>query len=130
MNILNAFTRKSLGYNTTRTLVTIIGIILSMALFTAVIEGAYSGQQFLVRSVEEAEGRWMVLESGLDLEQAERARHTDGVAESALWQEVGWGLIGSEPPEMMAQMGRISVMSMMFAPMMFPMVTGSSFTLK
>ena len=45
MNILHRFTRKSLLANRSRTLVTIIGIILSMALFTAVIEGAYSGQQ-------------------------------------------------------------------------------------
>ena len=96
MNILHAFTRKSLRANKTRTVVTIIGIILSMSLFTAVIEGAYSGQQFLVRSVEETQGRWLLYETGLTREQADDLRNADGVAESALWQEVGWGHIGSE----------------------------------
>ena len=53
MNIFHRFTRRSLSANRSRTWVTIIGIVLSMAMFTAVIEGAYSGQQFLVRSIEE-----------------------------------------------------------------------------
>ena len=96
MNILHTFTRKTLLANRSRTLVTIIGIILSMSLFTAVIEGAYSGQQFLVRSVEEVQGRWLIYESGLSAGEAEELRRTDGVAESALWQEVGWGVIGSQ----------------------------------
>ena len=96
MNIFHAYTRKSLLANRTRTLVTIIGIILSMAMFTAVIEGAYSGQQFLIRSVEEAQGRWLIYESGINAEQKDALCSTDGVKEYACWQEVGWGLIGSK----------------------------------
>ena len=49
MNVFHRFTRRSLEKNPTRTLVTIIGIILSMALLTAVIEGGNSGIQYLVR---------------------------------------------------------------------------------
>lgn len=96
MNILCAFTRKSLLANRTRTIVTIIGIILSMALVTAVIEGAYSGHQFLIRSIEEEEGAWMVSETDLTPEEAERLRNTDGVGKSAVWNEVGWGMIAPE----------------------------------
>ena len=95
MNILHRFTRKSLMANRSRTWVTIIGIILSMALFTAVIEGAYSGQQFLIRSVEEKDGRWLVFDAELTQKQADELRRTDGIADSAVWQEVGWGEIGS-----------------------------------
>lgn len=95
MNILHRFTRKSLMANRSRTLVTIIGIILSMALFTAVIEGAYSGQQFLIRSVEEKDGRWLVFDAELTQKQADALRETEGIADSAVWQEVGWGEIGS-----------------------------------
>ena len=95
MNILHRFTRKSLMANRSRTWVTIIGIILSMALFTAVIEGAYSGQQFLIRSVEEKDGRWLVFDAELTQKQADALRETDGIADSAVWQEVGWGEIGS-----------------------------------
>ena len=96
MNILHRFTRKSLKANRSRTLVTIIGIVLSMALFTAVIEGAYSGQQYLVRTVEEADGRWLVQDSELTKEQAENLQATDGVTDSTVWQEVGWAEIGSD----------------------------------
>ena len=38
MNIFHCLTRRALAKNRTRTLVTIIGITLSMALFTAVIQ--------------------------------------------------------------------------------------------
>ncbi|MBQ3860538.1 MAG: ABC transporter permease, partial [Clostridia bacterium] len=96
MNILGTYTRKSLLANRTRTIVTVIGIILSMALVTAVIEGAYSGHQFLIRSLEEEEGAWMVSETDLAPEDAEALRHTDGVGKSAVWNEVGWGMIAPE----------------------------------
>ncbi len=96
MNILCAFTRKSLLANRTRTVVTIIGIILSMALITAVIEGAYSGQQFLIRNIEDSEGAWMVNETGLSPGEAEALRAADGVGKSAVWNETGWGLYDPE----------------------------------
>ena len=96
MNIFHRLTRRSLNANRSRTWVTIIGIVLSMALFTAVIEGAYSGQQFLIRSIEELQGRWLIYETGLNAQQADALRSTEGVAESAVWQELGWAEIGSE----------------------------------
>ena len=43
MNVFHRFTRESLIRNRSRTLVTIVGIILSVALLTAVTEGAYIG---------------------------------------------------------------------------------------
>ena len=58
MNILRKYTRRSMGLSKSRTLVTIIGIVLSMALLTAVIEGAYSGMQYMVRNEEANSGRW------------------------------------------------------------------------
>ncbi|MBE6724460.1 MAG: ABC transporter permease [Ruminococcaceae bacterium] len=99
MNILCAFTRKSLLANRTRTIVTVIGIILSMALVTAVIEGAYSGHQFLIRSIEEEEGAWMINETDLTPEEAEALRKTDGVGNSAVWNEVGWCMMAPEKNE-------------------------------
>ena len=96
MKILRHFTWESLKANRTRTLVTIIGIVLSMALFTAVLEGAYSGQQFLIRSIEESEGRWLLLESGLTEEEAATLQNTEGIGESSVWREVGIGNIHSD----------------------------------
>ena len=49
MNIFHQFTLASLKKNRVRTLVTVIGIVLSMALMTAVIEGANSGLAYLFR---------------------------------------------------------------------------------
>ena len=45
MNIFHTFTRACLAKNRSRTLVTVIGIVLSMALFTAVLEGAEQARQ-------------------------------------------------------------------------------------
>lgn len=56
MNIFHRFTLAFLKKNRVRTLVTIIGIMLSMALLTAVIEGANSGMQYLVRAETERVG--------------------------------------------------------------------------
>ena len=96
MNILRTFTKKSLLANRTRTVVTIIGILLSMALFTAVIEGAYSGHQFIIRNIEDSEGAWMINETGLTPGEAETLRTTYGVGKSAVWNEAGWGLFDPE----------------------------------
>ena len=56
MNIFHSLTRRALQKNRTRTLVTIIGITLSMALFTAVIQGAHSGLDYLTRNEVAAVG--------------------------------------------------------------------------
>ena len=48
MNVFHRYTRQALRKNRSRTWVTIVGIILSVALFTAMTEGAYSGVQYLV----------------------------------------------------------------------------------
>ena len=47
MNILNKVTLKILRKNKVRTIVTIIGIILSAAMFTAVTTAVSSGMQYL-----------------------------------------------------------------------------------
>ena len=96
MNVFRAFTRRSLMEKRSRTLVTIIGIILSMSLFTAVIEGAYSGLQYLVRVEETRTGRYHGHYYGIDADTLNAVRETDGFAETTAWQTVGWAEIGSE----------------------------------
>lgn len=96
MNVFHRFTRRSLRENRSRTWVTVIGIILSVALFTAVAEGGYSGVQYLVRTEETSAGRFHGLMSQLTAQEAEALSREPGMAELACWQEVGWGYIGSE----------------------------------
>ena len=93
MNVFHQFTRKSLLKNRTRTLVTVIGIVLSMALFTAVIEGAYSGVQFLIRSVVDGNGAFQGYYYDLTEAEAQEAQSAEGIKDSATWQQVGWAEI-------------------------------------
>ena len=67
MNVFQRYTLASLKKNRSRTLVTIIGIVLSMALITAVIEGAFSGVSFLIRSEEARLGRFHGMPGGESL---------------------------------------------------------------
>ena len=96
MNILNAFTRRSLAENRSRTLVTIIGIVLSMALFTAAIEGAYSGQQFLLRAEIIGNGSYMLYYCDVPDELAEELLADGDVKQSTEWRRVGWAEIESQ----------------------------------
>lgn len=60
MNIMKRLTWKSLWLNKTRTIVTIIGVVLSAALFMAVTTAAYSLWDFMVRGYEYESGDWFV----------------------------------------------------------------------
>ncbi len=96
MNVFHKFVRKSLAKNRTRTIVTIIGIILSMALFTAVIEGAYSGIMFMINCEVETHGPWHgyytnLSETGVKENLSSRPE-IDQASEFSL---VGWADIGS-----------------------------------
>ena len=96
MNVFHKITRKSLAKNRTRTIVTVIGIILSMALFTAVIEGAYSGVQFLLRSEIEQSGAYHGYYYDATEEQAEQLAQRDDIKDYATWQLVGWTNIDTD----------------------------------
>ena len=58
MNILNRVTLKTLAKNKVRTLVTIIGIVLSAAMITAVTTSISSLQNFMLEVVIQTEGSW------------------------------------------------------------------------
>lgn len=95
MNVFCRFTHRSLKENRTRTIVTIIGIVLSMALFTAVIQGAYSGRDFLIRAQEERLGSYHAYYYQLTGEEAQTVRDTQGVSDTTMWRTVGWAEVGS-----------------------------------
>ena len=88
MNILAKYTRRALSRNKTRTLVTIIGIVLSMALLTAVIEGAWSGLSFLIRAEVETSGSYMVIVPAETREKRQRLAADGRIKSYALvWEE-------------------------------------------
>lgn len=96
MNIFHSFTKKSLLCNKTRTAVTIIGIVLSMALLTAVIEAAYSGLQYLLRVEEERVGSFHGFYCDLTEEQAKADALPDDIRDTATLRLVGWADAGSQ----------------------------------
>lgn len=58
MNILNKVTLKTLRKNKVRTIVTVIGIILSAAMLTAVTTAVSSGLQYLTDVESYQSGSW------------------------------------------------------------------------
>lgn len=92
MNIFLKFTLASLKKNRTRTLVTVIGILLSMALLTAVIEGANSGFQYLLRAETLRNGSYHAYYGEVKSEDVPAITATDGIRETTVWHRVGWSL--------------------------------------
>lgn len=98
MNILHTFTRRALKKNRMRTWVTIIGIVLSMALLTAVIEGAYSGLVYMRSVTTEDTGDWHAYFPELDEATAESVKEQDFVEDVV----TTWRLVGYEAQELEA----------------------------
>lgn len=95
MNILQKVTWKVLMRNKTRTWVTVIGILLSAAMFTAVTTCVSSVQHFLLRTVIAAEGSWHGVQYNVSAEQLNALRENEEVKSLAVWEKVGYALIGS-----------------------------------
>lgn len=96
MNVFHRFTWQSLRKNRSRTWVTIVGIVLSVAMFTAVTEGAYSGVRYLVRTTEYTVGRFHGCYENVTEQQTTLLGQDREIAEMSAWQTVGWGNIGSQ----------------------------------
>ncbi len=93
MNILNKYTRKTLWLNKTRTWVTIIGIALSTALFTAIIQGAYSGQQYLYRCEKSSVGGFEAVFKDLEEDRTQTLLQDNEIKDHSSVHEVGWAEI-------------------------------------
>ena len=88
MNVFHRYTRQALRKNRSRTWVTIVGIILSVALFTAVTEGAYSGVQYLVGAAEYTVGRFHGCYQNLTEQQASQLSREREITKKSAWQIV------------------------------------------
>lgn len=90
MNIINRFTLQTLKKNKVRTAVTIIGILLSTAMFTAVTSIIISLQQYMVNFEIATSGTWQGRFSNLTEEQAQKLLEKKEITESALVRNVGY----------------------------------------
>ncbi len=95
MNIFTKYTLQNLKKNRTRTLITIVGIILSVAMFTAVTESLYSGQQFMIESVKATTGSFDAQFIGMDAKTLEALKTDKDFTNIATLQDIGFAQIDS-----------------------------------
>lgn len=95
MNIFYRITLKSLRENRSRTLVTVIGILLSAAMFSGVTTLVQSIQQYALESYRAESGDWFGRVEQAGEETGERLRNDPEVARTAALQYVGYAEIPS-----------------------------------
>ena len=96
MNVFNKVTLQSLKKNKTRTIVTIIGIILSTALICAVTTFTSSMQNYAMNSAIYAKGDWHASVSGVQAEEFEKISNDERVSQCGYAQSLGYAKISSE----------------------------------
>lgn len=101
MNIVNKLTLRQLKGNKKRTLVTLIGVIISVAMITAVATLAFSFMNMLQRNAIASDGNWHVLYPGVNsAAQVEAIRKDNQTREVMLSRDVGYSeLKGGTNPD-------------------------------
>ncbi len=92
MNILNKVTLKSLQKNKTRTVVTIIGIVLSAAMICAVTTFAASLQDYLLRNSLYSEGDWYGSSQNTDYASYEKIKASEEISSAVYTQQLGYAV--------------------------------------
>lgn len=95
MDVFFKYTVKSLKENRTRTVVTIIGIILSVAMFTAVTESMVSGQSYLVKSVKNSVGSFHYVYYNIDGDTLSKIQNDGDFSSVAYMKNTGYAKFDS-----------------------------------
>lgn len=90
MNIFQKVTRKNLKENRTRTLVTIIGILLSAAMFTAVTVSISSLRQYLISHAIYTDGSWHGALFNLTEDETKEITEDSQVSDAVLMKRIGF----------------------------------------
>ena len=90
MNLLNKLTRQSLLLNKRRTIVTIVGIMLSVALLTAVSTMFFCGRSSVIAYEKAADGDYHIAFNSVPVAEAERIAGMDIVETVSQVQVVGY----------------------------------------
>ena len=93
MNVFTLVTWKTLKKNKSRTLVTVVGILLATAMLTAVTTIISSLQSFMIRSVIAERGDWHGAIFQLSQEEAGEIAGASEVENAGVYQELGFGLL-------------------------------------
>lgn len=95
MNIFKTYVLRNLKNNRVRTIMTIAGIMLSVALVTAVIEGGFSGLEYLRNIMKETYGNHHGYAFNLDLDTEYDLISDDRLEDHAELETLGWMEVGS-----------------------------------
>lgn len=99
MNVLNKVTLQSLKKNRIRTIVTIIGIILSAAMICAVTTSVSSMQNYLLQYAIYNNGNWHGMTEGATLQNYRDITSSDEVENAVYGQLIGYAKIDSQNEE-------------------------------
>ena len=100
MNIFNKVTLQSMKKSRTRTIVTIIGVVLSAAMITAVATFGTSLLNFLVNSSIVKYGGWQVAFLDVNSSFVQERTHDEGVVNAAVLNNIGYAVLnGGKSPE-------------------------------
>lgn len=91
MSIFRRYTLQSLRHNKSRTFVTIVGIVLSVAMITAVTTSVSSLLNYMMEVVIEDQGCWHVSVGRVDEEKLRSALEKEDVEKSAVLRDVAYG---------------------------------------
>lgn len=93
MNIFNKVALQGLKKNRTRTLVTIIGVVLSAAMITAVATFGVSLLSYMTNGAIAKYGDWHVEFLDVDSSFVQERTHDDGVASTATFENIGYAAL-------------------------------------
>ena len=96
MNLLNKLTINNLKLNKKRTIVTIVGIMLSVALITAVTSIYASGINSLIDYETREKGKFHVAFFNMPVSEAKDIENNRGVDNISLIENIGYAEIGSQ----------------------------------
>lgn len=100
MNIFHKIALQGLIKNRTRTVVTIIGVILSAALITGVVTFGISLLAYMTKGAEAKYGTWHVAFSDVDSSFIEEQTRDERVSGAAAFENVGYAVLeGGENPD-------------------------------
>jgi len=100
MNIFNKVTLQGMKKSRTRTIVTVIGVILSAAMITAVATFGTSLLNFLVNGSIVKYGGWHVEFLDVDSSFVQERTHDNGVSNTAAFENIGYATLdGGKSPE-------------------------------
>lgn len=97
MNVINKVTLQHMRLNKKRTLVTILGVIVSVAMIVAVSITAYSFLDVLIRNEINEKGKWHVLYKNVTISNAENIENDKDTQSSMVTKDIGYAqLEGSQ----------------------------------